>query len=115
MNANSAYSIEQIGPIHTVYVGSGGSGTLSDADNREILAACAARFASFTCFEAQGYFQGLSEQTLVIQIATSSKDEVIHLAYEIALLRSQLGVGVASPDKNGITFYQRVIPRRELS
>jgi hypothetical protein len=115
MNANSAHSVERIGPLHSVYVGSGRSGALSEADKGEILVACAARFASFTCLEAQGYFRGLSEQTLVIQIASSSPNEVIHLAYDIALLHSQLGVGVASPDENGITVYQRVIPRRDLS
>lgn len=115
MSTNSAYSIERIGPIHSLYVGSGRSGTLSDGDKREILAACAARFASFTCLEAQGYFRDVSEQTLVIQIASPSPDEVIDLAYAIALLRGQLGVGVASPDENGITVYRRVIPTRQPS
>ena len=115
MNANLAYSVERIGPLHSVYVGSGRSGTLSDVDKEEILATCAARFTSFTYLEAQGYFRGLSEHSLVIQIASSSPSEIIHLAYDIALSRSQLGVGVASPDANGITVYQRVIPRKDPS
>jgi hypothetical protein len=115
MSTNPAYSIEKIGPLYSVYVGSGRSGTLSDENKREILAACTARFASFTCLEAQGYFRGMSEQTLVIQIASSSPDKVIDLAYAIALLRGQLGVGLAGPDENGITVYRRVIPSREPS
>ena len=107
MNANSAYSVERIGPLHSVYVGSGRSATLSEADKGEILAACAARFASFTCLEAQGYFRGLSEQTLVIQIASSSPNEVIHLAYDIACCAVSLGLAsrartkMASPYING--------------
>lgn len=115
MNASLAYSVERIGPLHSVYVGSGRTGTLSDADKEEILATCAARFTSFTCLPAQGYFRGQPEQTLVIQIASSSPNEVIHFAYDIALLRSQLGVGVASSDANGITVYQRIIPRWDPS
>ncbi len=103
---------ERVGPVHSVYVGSGPSGTLSEFDREQILKRCGASFPSFTSMNARGYFRGKFEDTLVIQIATGDIERVVNLAHDIAVARDQLGVGLTGPDANGVVVYSRVIPRR---
>ncbi|WP_291207161.1 hypothetical protein [Hyphomonas sp.] len=107
------YSIEPIGPVHMIYVGSGPSGILADADRCRIIEMCESRFLSFTCTEARGYFRGKAEETLVIHIATADEDLIIGLAREIAVAQDQLGVGLSGPDANGALSYRRIIPWRQ--
>lgn len=112
MSSNVNYTTERIGPIHTLYIGSGSSGTLTEEDRKKIRELCGASFISFTSMDACGYFRGKSEDTLVIQIATDDVVRVLNLASEVAVARDQLAVGLASPDANGVVVYRRIIPRK---
>jgi hypothetical protein len=112
MSSGVGYTTERIGPVHSLYIGSGPSGTLPEEYRRQILELCGASFLSFTATDARGYFRGKSEDTLVIQVATDDVERVVNLARDIALSRDQLGVGLAGPDANGVLVYRRIIPGR---
>jgi hypothetical protein len=112
MSSGVGYTTESIGPIHSLYVGSGPSRILPEEDRRHVLELCEASFPSFTSMDARGYFRGKSEDTLVIQVATDDVERVVNLARDIAVSRDQLGVGLAGPDANGVLVYRRIIPGR---
>ena len=113
MNTDVSHTVERIGPLHSLYVGSGPTGNLSPGDRRRILDLCGEAFSSFTCIESRGYFRGRAEETLVIQVATSDVERLIALASDIAIAHEQQGIGLAGPDSGGSLVYQRIIPRRE--
>ncbi len=113
MSAEFGYTVERVGPFHSLYVGSGPTGTLSPAERQRILDLCGEAFPSFTCIEAKGYFRGRPEETLVIQMATSNSDRLVALARDIAVDHQQLGVGLAAPEPGEGMIYQRIIPRRQ--
>ncbi len=112
MSSGVGYTTERIGRVHSLYIGSGSSGTLPEEDRRHVLKLCGASFPSFTSMNACGFFRGKSEDTLVIQVATDDVERVLNLARDIAVARDQLGVGLATPDANGILVYRRIIPGR---
>lgn len=112
MNEDVSRTVEHIGPLHSLYVGSGPTGILSPEDRRRILALCGDAFPSFTCMDARGYFRGHAEETLVIQVATSDVERLLSLAGDIGIAHEQLGIGLAGPDSGGSLVYQRIIPRR---
>lgn len=112
MNTVDSNTVERIGPLHSLYVGSGPTGILSPADRHRILELCGEAFSSFTCIEARGYFRGRAEETLVIQVASSDSEQLVALARNIAIGHEQLGVGLASPDAGSSLIYQRIVPRR---
>jgi len=64
--------------------------------NREcIIALTVKKFDSFTVYNAQGYWKGQAEDSLVIEIIDEDKDiryRVNTLAYEIKILNQQEGV-----------------------
>lgn len=112
MSPYPSYTFELVGPVHSIYVGSGPSKTLSRGDRDQIFSLCTARFQSYTYFEACGCFRSESEQTLMIQVATHDTTAVKSLASDIALAQDQLGVGYVGPDEQGILAYGRVVPNR---
>ncbi len=112
MNTDVSHTVERIGPLHSLYVGSGPTGILSPEDRRRILDLCGKAFSSFTCIEARGYFRGRAEETLVIQIATADVEQLLSLAGNLAITHEQLGVGLARPEPGGSLVYQRIVPRR---
>lgn len=112
MNTDVSHTVERIGPLHSLYVGSGPTGILSPEDRRRILDLCGEAFSSFTCIEARGYFRGRAEETLVIQVATSDVERLLSLAGDIAIAHEQLGIGLAGPETTGGLVYQRIVPRR---
>ena len=105
-----SYTIERIGPLHTIYVGSGNSGALSVDEVQKIVTLCKEKFSSFTCVKGDGHFRGTCEETLIIQVATSDLSLVQMLCCEIALAFNQLGVGLVGPDTDGTYVYSRVVP-----
>ena len=107
-----SHTLERIGPLHSLYVGSGQTGLLSSEERRRILGLCGDAFPSFTCIEASGFFRGRAEETLVIQVATSDTERLLALARDIAIAHKQLGIGLAGPEPGGTVTYQRIIPRR---
>lgn len=113
MNTDISHTVELIGPLHSLYVGSGPTGILSPEDRRRILDLCGEAFYSFTCIEARGYFRGRAEETLVIQVATSDTERLFALARDIAIAHEQLGIGLAGPEPGGSLVYRRIIPRRQ--
>lgn len=113
MSADFSHTVERIGPLHSLYIGSGPTGLLSPEDRRRILDLCGEAFSSFTCIEARGYFRGQAEETLVIQVATSDAERLLALARDIAIIHEQLGVGPAGPEPGTSLVYQRIVPRRQ--
>lgn len=111
MNAHS-YTYEAIGPLHSIYVGSGPTGTISEAERSLIVRLCREAFDSFTFADARGFFKGLEEQSIVIQVATYDRDAIRRLASKIRLTHNQVSVGIGEPDPNaGGIFYGRVRPK----
>jgi hypothetical protein len=113
MSTDFSHTVESIGPLHSIYVGSDPTGILSPEDRRRILDLCSEAFSSFTCIEARGYFRGRAEETLVIQVATSDFERLLALARDIAIAHDQLGIGLAGPEPGGSLVYRRIIPRRQ--
>ena len=64
------------------------------------------RFPSFTLFEAQGYWKGNSEATLVIQIIAraKAKPSIYRLAREIATVNDQEAVLVITTTARSSKF-----------
>jgi len=112
MNTDVSHTVERIGPLHSLYIGSDPTGILSPEDRHRILDLCGEAFSSFTCIEARGYFRGQAEETLVIQVATSDVERLLSLAGDIAIAHEQLGIGLAGPEPGGGLVYQRIVPRR---
>lgn len=113
MSVDFSHTVEPIGPLHSLYIGSGPTGILSPEDRRRIIDLCGEAFSSFTCIEACGYFRGKVEETLVIQVATSDARRLLTLARDIAIAHEQLGIGLAGPEPGGSLVYQRIIPQRQ--
>jgi hypothetical protein len=113
VSTDFSHTVESIGPLHSLYVGSDPTGILSPEDRRRIFQLCGETFSSFTCIEARGYFRGRAEETLVIQVATSNVERLLALARDIAIAHQQLGIGLAGPEPGGSLVYRRIIPRRQ--
>jgi hypothetical protein len=107
------FHYELIGPLYSIYVGSYENRKISNEQRRMILSLCENWFTSFTCIDAQGHFRGLSEETLIIQIATDDYEKIKKLAYQIAIEHGQLGIGIVEPGPNGGLVYGRVVPDRK--
>lgn len=106
-----SYTYEAIGPLYSIYVGSGPSGMIAADERNLIVGLCREDFDSFTCANTLGFFKGFEEQSLVFQIATSDKGAVRRLATRIAQAHSQVSVGIGEPCPNGSgLIYGRIKP-----
>lgn len=77
--------------------------SLAPSEIADVRTRIGASFPGFTIQRAEGCFRTLSEETLLIHIATHEPTKVIALAHDLRLLLRQTGIGIVH---NGI--YQRV-------
>lgn len=90
--------------LFTIYLGSPSPRARLLPDERfGIIKRVSHHFDSFTISEAEGFFRGESEDTLLISAATGEPEKVLDLAMELLEYTGQQGVGVAYND-----IYQRV-------
>lgn len=105
------YTYEAIGPLCSIYVGSGPSGVITADERNLIVGLCREDFDSFTFSNAAGFFRGEEEQSLLIQVATRNQEAVRHLALKIARAHNQVSVGISEPDPtSGVMLYGRIRP-----
>ena len=80
--------------VYRLYIGLS-QANHSKAINRDrVIAIIARSIASFTIYDAQGFFRGEVENTLVITIAHESSNYIKSLAYDLCVRLKQEGIGL---------------------
>ncbi len=79
--------------LYKLYVGS--NNTTKKLEDKKAIAIASKYFEGFTCQNANGFWKGLSEKTLVIEIETDNKKKVIELAEELKTALFQEAIAVA--------------------
>ncbi|HOC97887.1 MAG TPA: hypothetical protein PKK80_02510 [Bacilli bacterium] len=83
--------------LYKIYVGS--NNTTKKLEAKKAIAIASKYFEGFTCQNANGFWKGLSEKTLIIEIETDNKKKVIELAEELKVSLYQEAIAVAKIGK----------------
>ena len=83
--------------LYKIYVGS--NNTTKKLEAKKAIAITGKYFEGFTCQNANGFWKGLSEKTLIIEIETDNKKKVIELAEELKEALYQEAIAVAKIGK----------------
>ena len=83
--------------LYKIYVGS--NNTTKKLEAKKAIAIASKYFEGFTCQNANGFWRGLSEKTLIIEIETANKKKVIELAEELKVSLYQEAIAVAKIGK----------------
>jgi len=80
--------------LYKIYIGS--NNQTHKLEKTKAIAIASKSFEGFTVQNASGYWQGLAENTLTIEIETDDKARVITLATELREALNQQAIGLAS-------------------
>ena len=83
--------------LYKIYIGS--NNETKKLESKKAIAVTSKYFEGFTCQNANGFWKGLSEKTLIIEIETDNKKKVIELAEELKTALFQEAVAVAKIGK----------------
>jgi hypothetical protein len=83
--------------LYKIYVGSNNETKKLEA--KKAISIVSKYFEGFTCQNANGFWRGLSEKTLIIEIETDNKKKVIELAEELKIALFQEAIAVAKIGK----------------
>jgi len=83
--------------LYKIYVGS--NNTTKKLEAKKAVSIASKYFEGFTCQNANGFWRGLSEKTLIIEIETDNKKKVIELAEELKVSLYQEAIAVAKIGK----------------
>jgi hypothetical protein len=83
--------------LYKIYVGSNNETKKLEA--KKAISIASKYFEGFTCQNANGFWKGLSEKTLIIEIETDNKKKVIELAEELKEALYQEAIAVAKIGK----------------
>ena len=81
-------------PVHSLYVGSRDGHAFPDADRLAVTDAVSSSFDCFTVVDANGYFNGRSVATLIINIGTEDSVAIEALGHELGQLLDQEDIGL---------------------
>lgn len=109
---NVVYKVEEIAPIHFIYLGSPAAGQIDEEYRQAAMNECAQFFQEFTVTRATGMFRGKLEETLIFYIATCHPKKIIELANRLCERFCQDGIGVTHPTGQG-NLYSRVVAQEE--
>ncbi len=80
--------------LHGLYIGSRDGHAFSPTDRDAVMDDTATTFPGFTVHEADGFYEGRSVATLVLQIATADTASVVRLAETVGRKLDQREVGL---------------------
>ena len=80
--------------VYRLYIGLSQTNCSEIIDRDQVVNTVARYIDSFTVYDAQGFFRGEPEDTLVITIAHKSDHYIKSLAYDLCVLLHQDGVGL---------------------
>ena len=83
--------------LYKIYIGS--NNTTKRLEAKKAISIASKYFEGFTCQNANGFWKGLSEKTLIIEIETDNKKKIIELAEELKETLYQEAVAVAKIGK----------------
>ena len=83
--------------LYKIYVGS--NNETKKLEDKKAISIASKYFEGFTCQNANGFWKGLSEKTLIIEIETDNKKKVIELAEELKEALYQEAIAVAKIGK----------------
>ena len=83
--------------LYKIYIGS--NNTTKKLEAKKAIAIASKYFEGFTYQNASGFWKGLSEKTLIIEIETDNKKKVIELAEELKEALFQEAIAVAKIGK----------------
>jgi len=83
--------------LYKIYIGS--NNTTKRLEDKKAISIASKYFEGFTCQNANGFWKGLSEKTLIIEIETDNKKKVIKLAEELKEALYQEAIAVAKIGK----------------
>ena len=83
--------------LYKIYVGS--NNETKKLEDKKAISIASKYFEGFTCQNANGFWKGLSEKTLIIEIETDDKKKVIELAEELKEALYQEAIAVAKIGK----------------
>ena len=80
--------------VYRLYVGLSQTNCSRTIDRDQVVNTVARYTDSFTVYDAQGFFRGEPEDTLVVTIAHESSHYIKSLAYDLCVLLHQDGIGL---------------------
>ena len=83
--------------LYKIYIGS--NNTTKRLEAKKAISIASKYFEGFTCQNANGFWKGLSEKTLIIEIETDNKKKIIELAEELKETLFQEAIAVAKIGK----------------
>ncbi len=83
--------------LYKIYIGS--NNTTKRLEAKKAVSIASKYFDGFTCQNANGFWKGISEKTLIIEIETQNKKKVIELAEELKASLYQEAIAVAQIGK----------------
>jgi len=83
--------------LYKIYVGS--NNETKKLESKRAIQIASKYFEGFTCQTANGFWKGMAEKTLIIEIETDDKKKVIELAEELKEALYQEAIAVAKIGK----------------
>ena len=80
--------------VYRLYVGLSQTNCSETIDRNQVINTVARYIDSFTVYDAQGFFRGEPEDTLVVTIAHESSHYIKSFAYDLCVLLHQDGIGL---------------------
>ena len=80
--------------VYRLYVGLSQANCSKIIDRDQVINTVARCTDSFTVYDAQGFFRGEPEDTLVVTVAHESSHYIKSLAYDLCVLLNQDGIGL---------------------
>jgi len=80
--------------LYRLYIGLSHTNCSETIDRNQVVNTIARYIDSFTVYDAQGFFKGKPEDTLVITIAYESEHHIKTLAYDLCVQLHQDGIGL---------------------
>jgi hypothetical protein len=88
--------------IHKLYVGLSKKDQPDKINRAQVISTVAKHFDSFTVHDAQGFYKGDQENTLVLTIAHKSHKDITEIAHQLCLSLKQDAIGL----EFGNTYYR---------
>ena len=79
--------------IFRYYIGS--DNTTGELEEERAVSIIAKQFEGFTAFKGLGYWQGIAENTLIVEVETENEEAVKQLAKNLAKELKQDAIGLA--------------------
>ena len=79
--------------LYKFYIGS--NNKTKKLENKKAIDIISKEFKGFTCFKGLGYWNGVSEKSLIIEIESDDKVKVLRIVKKLARVLKQDAIGLA--------------------